>query len=61
MIIDFIRRKLKVGGVMYISYNSMPGWAVVAPLQHLLLEHSEVMGAPGRGASAEVPGAFCGT
>jgi SAM-dependent methyltransferase len=49
VIVDFIRRKLKVGGVLYISYNAMPGWAVFAPMQHLLLEHARVMAARGRG------------
>jgi SAM-dependent methyltransferase len=58
VIIDFIRRKLKVGGVLYISYNAMPGWAVVAPLQHLLLQHSEVMGAPGRGIVSRLDAAL---
>lgn len=30
VIVDFIRRKLKVGGVLYISYNTMPGWSTFA-------------------------------
>jgi SAM-dependent methyltransferase len=38
-IVDFIRRKLKVGGVVYVSYNTMPGWALVAPLQRLMLHY----------------------
>jgi SAM-dependent methyltransferase len=50
VIVDFIRRKLKVGGVLYISYNTTPGWAPFAPMQHLFLEHAEVMAAPARGA-----------
>ena len=29
VIVDFIRRKLKVGGVLYISYNTQPGWAAI--------------------------------
>jgi SAM-dependent methyltransferase len=58
VILEFIRRKLKVGGVLYISYNTMPGWAVVAPLQHLLLKHSEVMGAPGRGIVSRLDAAL---
>lgn len=49
VIVDFIRRKLKVGGVLYISYNTMPGWAAFAPLRDLLTGHSEVMGTPGQG------------
>lgn len=49
IIVDFLRRKLKVGGVLYISYNTMPGWAAFAPLRELLTSHSETMGAPGSG------------
>src|SRR6185295_16172514 len=32
-----------------ISYNTMPGWAAFAPLRDLMVEHAEVMAAPGRG------------
>ena len=46
ILIDFIRRKLKPGGVAYISYNTYPGWADVAPLRHLLKTHVDSMGAP---------------
>jgi SAM-dependent methyltransferase len=49
VIVDFIRRKLKVGGVLYISYNTLPGWAAFAPMRHLMTEHAEVIGAEGRG------------
>ena len=49
IIVDFIRRKLKVGGVLYISYNTQPGWAAMAPMRDLLTEHAEVMGASGHG------------
>jgi SAM-dependent methyltransferase len=49
IIVDFIRRKLKVGGVLYISYNTLPGWATFAPMRHLMTEHAEVIGAEGRG------------
>jgi SAM-dependent methyltransferase len=44
VIIDFIRRKLKVGGLLYISYNTLPGWAAFAPLRHLMTEHIDKMG-----------------
>jgi hypothetical protein len=36
VLVDFVRRKLKVGGVMYISYNTLPGWAAFAPMRHLM-------------------------
>jgi len=49
IIVEFIRRKLKVGGVVYISYNTQPGWAALAPLRDFLVEHSEIMGRPGLG------------
>lgn len=49
VIIDFVRRKLKPGGVLYISYNTQPGWAAMAPVRDLLTEHSHVMGTLGRG------------
>lgn len=35
-IIDFIARKLKIGGVLYISYNTLPGWSSNAPIRHLI-------------------------
>lgn len=49
VIVDFVRRKLKVGGVLYISYNTQPGWATMVPMRDLLTEHAEVMGADGVG------------
>ncbi len=49
VIVDFIQRKLKVGGVLYISYNTQPGWAAMVPMRDLLTEHSEVIGATGQG------------
>jgi SAM-dependent methyltransferase len=58
VIVDFIRRKLKVGGVLYISYNTMPGWAAMVPLRQLLTEHAEVMAAPGRGTVARIDAAL---
>lgn len=58
IIVDFIRRKLKVGGVLYISYNTQPGWAAMAPVRDLLSEHASVMGAPGSGSLARVDQSF---
>ena len=39
IIINFIRKKLKVGGVVYISYNTLPGWLQMIPLRELLAEY----------------------
>ena len=58
VIVDFVRRKLKVGGVLYISYNTLPGWASFAPMRHLMAQHAEVLGAEGRGIVSRVDGAI---
>lgn len=39
-IIEFIRKKLNVGGVCLISYNCQPGWASIAPLRDLVRTYS---------------------
>jgi SAM-dependent methyltransferase len=57
VIVDFVRRKLKVGGILYISYNTLPGWAAFAPLRHLMTEHSEIIGAEGSGIVSRIDGA----
>jgi SAM-dependent methyltransferase len=54
VIVDFIRRKLKVGGVLYISYNTLPGWGAFAPMRHLMTEHAEVIGSEGRGIVSRI-------
>jgi SAM-dependent methyltransferase len=58
VIVDFIREKLKVGGVLYISYNTQPGWASFAPMRHLLTEHATAMGATGAGIVSRIDGAL---
>jgi hypothetical protein len=58
VIVDFIRRKLKVGGALYISYNTQPGWAAFAPMRNLMTEHASVMGSSGKGVVSRVDGAL---
>ncbi len=58
VITDFIRRKLKVGGVVYISYNTQPGWASTVPLRDLLNSHVEIMGSSGEGIVSSIDGAI---
>ena len=38
---EFIFRKLKAGGVVYVSYNTLPGWAPMVPLQYLLYQYGK--------------------
>ena len=35
-LVEIVRRYLKPGGLVYCSYNAMPGWAGMAPVQWLL-------------------------
>jgi SAM-dependent methyltransferase len=58
VIVDFLRRKLKVGGVLYISYNTQPGWAVMAPVRHLMTEHATLMGGCGQGIANRIEAAL---
>lgn len=54
IITDFIRRKLKVGGVLYISYNTLPGWAAASPIRHMLTEHDHTHGSRSQGMGTRV-------
>jgi SAM-dependent methyltransferase len=38
---QFIRDKLLAGGLVYNSYNTLPGWATAMPIQHLIMEHAQ--------------------
>ena len=61
VIVDFVRRKLAVGGVLYISYNTLPGWAAMVPIRDLLVEHAEVLGSPGQGIVRRIDDALAFT
>jgi hypothetical protein len=58
VIVDFIRKKLKVGGVLYISYNTLPGWGTFAPMRHLMTAHADLNGAIGSGIVSRIDGAL---
>lgn len=36
-IVSFLQRRLRPGGVLYLSYNALPGWAPMLPLRALLM------------------------
>jgi SAM-dependent methyltransferase len=50
VIVDFIKRRLQNGGVLYISYNTLPGWGPFAPVQHLVQRYAQVMSPAGQDA-----------
>ena len=57
-ITEFIRKRLKVGGVLYVSYNTLPGWSNFSPIRHLLTEHAQTMGSEGAGIVGRIDGAL---
>ena len=52
-IVEVADAKLKTGGVLYVSYNSAPGWTPRAPLQWLLYQHAKRSGAAPESATAD--------
>jgi SAM-dependent methyltransferase len=40
-VVQFIGKTLKPGGIVYVSYNAMPGWAECLPVQRLLYDVAE--------------------
>lgn len=40
LIVEFARRHLKPGGMLYVSYNCFPGWSPSAPLRNLFSLHN---------------------
>ena len=53
-IVDFIKAKLKVGGVLYVSYNVQPGWSGFVPMRNLMMEYLERISPSGKGISARI-------
>ena len=53
-IVEFAREKLKVGGVLYVSYNVQPGWAGFIPLRNLMMEYLDRISPTGKGISARI-------
>ncbi len=53
-IVDFIKAKLKVGGVLYVSYNVYPGQAGFIPLRNLMMEYLDRISPSGKGMTARI-------
>lgn len=43
-LVEFIHKNLAVGGVLYISYNCLPGWAPMVPVRELMALYEEAKG-----------------
>ncbi len=58
VVVDILRRKLAPGGVVYVSYNTTPGWTPMAPVRHLLQLHAERVGNESEGIVKRVDAAL---
>lgn len=45
-VVDFLDKKLRPGGLVYVSYNTLPGWSAALGLRHLMYLHGKETGGP---------------
>jgi SAM-dependent methyltransferase len=57
VIVRFAARALRPGGVLYLSYNALPGWAPMRPLREALVAHAAAQPA-GRSLAARIEAAM---
>jgi SAM-dependent methyltransferase len=55
LLLQFIRDRLAPGGVVYLSYNALAGWAAMVPVQRLMRLYSEIRPGP---VEEVIPGAL---
>jgi Predicted methyltransferase regulatory domain/Methyltransferase domain len=58
VIVDLVRSRLAVGGLVYMSYNTTPGWSAMIPLRQLLMLHMELASGEAQGLSARIDAAL---
>lgn len=49
-IVEFLKRRLMVGGVVYLSYNTAAGWAAMAPVRDLFAVYAQRACSPASGS-----------
>ncbi|MEG3638028.1 class I SAM-dependent methyltransferase [Magnetococcus sp. PR-3] len=54
ILLDFLARKLKPGGVLYLSFNSLPRWAGMVPVRQMMLNHFSRLTASGLEAEVAI-------
>lgn len=53
-ILGIIRSKLALGGILYISYNTTPGWSSAIPMRHLMMQHFNKISPSGISVPAKI-------
>ena len=54
VVVDTLRKRLKVGGALYFSYNTFPGWATAMPLRHIMSIHAKSAGTTMQGMVSRI-------
>ena len=54
LVVEILRRRLAPGGLFFVSYNCLPGWASELPLRHLLTLHAQFAGPQSKGLAARI-------
>jgi hypothetical protein len=57
VIADLARNHLAVGGILYMSYNTTPGWAPAMPLRHLMSLHLNLATGEANGLGSRIDAA----
>lgn len=57
-LVSLIKNRLRVGGVLYISYNTMPGWAAFAPMRQFMTQYVERATPKGQSIIKQIEGAL---
>lgn len=57
-IVNIARRRLAVGGLLYVSYNTTPGWSAAMPLRHLMTLHAELASGEAQGMIPRIDAAI---
>lgn len=42
-ILGLVARRLRTGGVLYVSYNALPGWAPMLPLREMMVAYAAAL------------------
>ena len=57
-IVELLKQRLAIGGVVYISYNTLPGWASFSPIRYLMTQHAQTNGASSKAVEQRVTDAI---
>ena len=58
IILDFLKEKLAIGGVVYISYNTQPGLSSMVPVRDILTRHATHISSAGQNIEKRIDAAI---